>query len=380
MIKFFELFNLDKKGNPITWSISYDDSSNWYTMSSGRVGGAITTTEPTYCEGKNKGRSNATTPEQQCALEVQSRIEKQRKRGFQDTIPTEKQFEVTLAKEFKARKKFIKFPQFASAKLDGFRCYICAKGMFSRTHHEILSCPHVFEELKPYFIANPNAIIDGELYSHELRDDFNQVASLISRTKNITKEFLAKTKSIIKFHAFDFAERNTKIPYKDRNKHTKLNQCCHHLYPLQINNITLKYSLGVTQFEVNSFEEVEAYLDDAIENGFEGIMLRNPEMIYDEGRSSNLIKYKRFQDSEYKIVQILDGRGNHAGQAAQIICEDENGVQFSVGMGKGWDEPAKRKFFKNRALYEGKMATIIYQDLTPDLNVPRFGKFKAIRK
>ena len=49
-------------------------------------------------------------------------------------------------------------------------------------------------------------------------------------------------------------------------------------------------------------------------------------------------------------------------------------------MGKGWDEPAKRKFFKNRALYEGKMATIIYQDLTPDLNVPRFGKFKAIRK
>ena len=55
MIKSFELFNLDKKGNPITWSISYDDSSNWYTMSSGRVGGAITTTEPTYCEGKNQG-------------------------------------------------------------------------------------------------------------------------------------------------------------------------------------------------------------------------------------------------------------------------------------------------------------------------------------
>ena len=51
-------------------------------------------------------------------------------------------------------------------------------------------------------------------------------------------------------------------------------------------------------------------------------------------------------------------------------------------MGKGLGlKPAKREIFsKIEHFNEGKMATIIYQDLTPDLNVPRFGKFKAIRK
>lgn len=394
MIKEIKLFNLDKKANAITWYISYDTESNWYNMSSGRVDGAITTTEKSYCVAKNIGRANATTAEQQCELEVLSRVEKQRKRGFQESVPTSKQFEVTLAKEFQARKKFIKFPLLLSAKLDGFRCYITKDGMFSRTHHQILSCPHIFQELKFLFLHYPTLVLDGELYSHELKDDFNKVASLISRTKNIDESFLKNTANNIQYHIFDtfFTDKRTESystrlndlhysdtenifnePFRPKIKSEKK------AVLVSVILTEVKSCYIVKQTLVNSFKEIEDYLNEAMKDGYEGVMLRNPNMLYEEGRSSNLIKYKRFQDSEYKVIDIQDGIGNHYGQASIIICETLNGTQFSAGTGKGWDEAAKRDLFLNKEKYIGKNATIVYQDLTPDEQVPRFGKLKAFR-
>lgn len=397
MIQSKTLYSLDKVGNPLQWTIEWDDTSNWYTMASGRVDGAITKTLPTYCTGKNKGKANETTDVSQCALEVTARIEKQRKKDFHDEIPTDKRFEVTLAKEFKARKRFIKFPMLVSAKLDGFRCYITKDGMFSRTHHKILSCPHIFESLKHVFEKFPNMVYDGELYSHEYKDDFNKIASLLSRTKNITPEFLEETKKVIRFHCFDSI--NLELPDK---KYT--DRCALMLYEFDdlkntkfltnFEDWTSKLNLEfddkqadsaynyityVNQFEVHSFDEVEMCIDKALADGFEGVMLRNPNMLYDNGRSSNLIKYKKFQDAEYKIIDIFDGVGNAQGLASSILCETESGETFSAGLGKGFDETAKRRMFEEKDSYIGKMATIVFQDLTPDKQVPRFPKFKCVR-
>jgi DNA ligase-1 len=383
MIQSKTLYSLDKKGCPISWTITWQEWSNWYSTTTGRVGGTMTTTKRTFCKGKNKGRSNETTDREQCLLEVKARIEKQYKKDFHDEIPTQKRFEVTLAKEFKSRKKFIKFPMLLSAKLDGFRCYITKDGMFSRTHHEILSCPHIFESLKPVFEKQPDLVLDGELYCHALKDDFNQVASLLSRTKNLTEDFLNDTRSRIRLHLFDcftditrsYSVRCSEL-IKSIKTFTFLSEGCT-IPAVQVGDT---YITSVNQVQVNSFEEVESMLDKAIEAGFEGIMLRDPSMVYDQGRSSNLIKYKRFQDSEYKVIDIQEGAGNQAGQAAIIICEDKNGTVFSVGTGKGWDQSAKTDLFLNKENYIGKMATIVYQELTPDEGVPRFGKLKAFRE
>lgn len=388
MLQTVTLYSLDKKGNALLWSINWDTEDNWYTMSSGRVSGAITTTEKTYCYAKNVGKVNETTDISQCKAEVEARIEKQRKKDFHDEIPKLKRFEVTLAKEFNARKKFIKFPMLVSAKLDGFRCYVTKDGMFSRTHHQVLSCPHIFEELKFIFEQYPNLIIDGELYTHELKDDFNKVASLLSRTKNLDDNFLEETKRLIKLHIFDVVDiENNTVPFKQRfngtyrllgiNDTTWLSD----LGVYQDGDITrnLEYCKFVNQFMVKNFEEVEQRLDKAIEDGFEGIMLRDPNMLYDNGRSSNLIKYKRFKDSEYKVVDIQEGVGNATGLASTIICETKEGKMFATGTGKGWDENAKRELFLNKEKYIGQMVTVKYQELTPDEQVPRFGKIVGFR-
>lgn len=383
MLRTKTLYSLDKAGKQIEWTIKWDDQDNWYTMASGRTDGAITETKPTYCTGKSKGKRNETTDVQQCAKEVEARIEKQKKKDFHDEPITEKRFEVTLAKEFNARKKFIKFPMLVSAKIDGFRCYITKDGMFSRTHHKIVSCPHIFDELIPFFKRNPHLILDGELYSHELKDDFNRIAALLSRTKNLTDDFLDETASVIKFHLFDMYDRSDiqNYTYKDRCS-ILLSEAHNGAYDFISQAIgfthQLKYFNIVKQFYVNSFDDVENIIDKAIDMGFEGVMLRNPKMGYENGRSSNLIKYKKFKDAEYEIVDICEGLGNSAGMGASIICKDGD-KQFSIGFGKGWDEPAKREIFENKENYIGKLVTVVFQELTPDEKVPRFGKAKTIR-
>lgn len=376
------LYSLDKSKKPIQWTIYWDENDNWYYTESGQVNGQLTKTEKTYCTGKNIGRANATTDVTQCAAEVKSKIDKQYKKDFHDTIPTKKRFEVTLAKEFKARRKFLKPPFLVSAKLDGFRCYITKDGMFSRQHNKILSCPHIFESLRETFEEYPDMVFDGELYSHGLKDDFNKIASLLSRTKNITSEFLAETAKLIRFHCFDgFDSSSDKlsetVPFKERFKD--------HIYTEYdkdkpfLSHVDNTAFVAVNQYYINSFEDLEVILDNAIETGFEGVMLRDPDMPYVHGRCSELVKYKRFIDSEYKVVDIQEGVGNAAGLASIIVCIDKDGYRFSAGMGKGWNNEMKENLFKNRDNYIGKMATIVYQELTPDDQVPRFGKLKAFR-
>ena len=76
-------------------------------------------------------------------------------------------------------------PVFMQPKLDGVRCLIQAEKRgdksqlghlkvtaYSRTGKEWLNIDHILESLTPFFDANPNVILDGELYNHALRDDF----------------------------------------------------------------------------------------------------------------------------------------------------------------------------------------------------------------
>ena len=52
---------------------------------------------------------------------------------------------------------------------------------FTRNGKQIDSIPHILESLKDFFKKNPYAILDGELYNHDLRDNFNKITSLVRK-------------------------------------------------------------------------------------------------------------------------------------------------------------------------------------------------------
>ena len=74
-------------------------------------------------------------------------------------------------------------PVFIQPKLDGVRCLIQYDNSkltaYSRTGKEWKNIDHILENLAPWFENNKTTVLDGELYNHDLRDDFETIISLV---------------------------------------------------------------------------------------------------------------------------------------------------------------------------------------------------------
>jgi len=108
-------------------------------------------------------------------------------------------------------------------KLDGVRCVIQydEKGEFegngvkaySRTGKEWKNIDHILEQLRPFFMKYPNVILDGELYNHDLRDNFEKIISLVRKTKP-TDEDRLEASELTQFHCYDIIDE--KLPFDQR--------------------------------------------------------------------------------------------------------------------------------------------------------------------
>lgn len=384
------LYKRDKHGKLMQWSIFHNEISYW--TQSGDVGGKLVLTAPTFVEQKNVGRANETSLEEQVAKEVASKIQFQIDHGYSYEIPgEEKRFEVSLAAKYDDRleKNKLDFPYICEAKLDGLRCYIKNENgeikMYSRNHKEYVSCPHIKETtfVKEFFKLYPDGILDGELYNHELKEDFNKIVSLVKKTKP-KPEDLEESSKLVQYHCFDsFYPNEPGLTYKERKERlASLIITLPYYFEESVEIVGAHYKLTdeVTFVEVFNEEEVEDMILNFTSEGYEGIMLKK-DVPYFFGRSFDMLKYKKFFDKEFKIVDFEEGKGNLKGIAASVICVGENGTLFKAGV-TGTQEYAA-DLLKNRENYIGKMATIKYQALTPlkedGGGVPRFGKMMAIR-
>ena len=399
------LYKRDKKGNVRAWTIEHDAVSYW-TISGIHPDGKMTKTAPTFVEQKNVGKANETSLEQQVLNEVASKIQYQIDQGFTYEIPTEeKRFEVSLANKYQDRieKNKLDFPYIVEPKLDGVRCYIkMVDGdirMFSRKHKEFKSVPHLTENrfIIEFFKKYPDAILDGELYNHSLKDDFNKIVSLVKKTKPTAAD-LEESKKIVEYHCFDsyypsepqlkYVERKvrvgeiisdirgTDILFKETVVTCEEVKIVGLFFVQQKSNNEYMWWMNVAKDE----KMTEEAIHNCVERGYEGVMLKK-DVPYFFGRSFDMLKYKKFFDKEFKIVDFEEGNGNLVGIAAAVICETEDGQTFKAGV-MGTQDYA-RDLFTNKDLYKGKMATIVYQALTPMKDgkggVPRFGKMREIR-
>ena len=400
------LYKRDKSGKVRIWTICHDDISYW-TISGVYPNGKMTVTKPTFVEQKNVGKANETTVEEQVKLEVKSKINYQLDHGFAYEIPSEeKDFSVSLADKYVDRleKGKLDFPYVIEPKLDGIRCYTkLVDGkitMWSRGNKEFKSVPHLAENrfIIEFFKKYPDAILDGELYNHDLKNDFNKIVSLVKKTKPTAAD-LEESKKIVEYHCFDsyypsepelnYVQRKVRvgeIVSDIRGTDVLFNETyvsCEEVkivglfFIQQKANNEYGWWLNVVQTE----EKVDEYLENQLKLGYEGIMLKKYDVPYFFGRSFDMLKYKRFKDSEFKIVNVEDGKGNKKGKATAVICVDDNGNEFKAGV-TGTEEFAA-EMFTNKESFIGKIATIKYQELTPVKDgkggVPRFGKMTSVR-
>lgn len=364
MKKVFEILYKQTSGGKVQqWQISVSGSS--VTTEYGLTDGKKQKTMDILKEGLNLGRSNATTPETQALAQAQSAYEAKLKEGYvldqkvaASTKNTLGAVEPMLAHPIEKKEKYAVFPGLAQPKLDGARCIAIVQDgkarLFSRTQKEWLTMPHIVSELETLF-GDKDIVLDGELYNRDYHDDFNKIISIIKR------DDVHPDHELVQYHVYDVVSSE---PFVDRIK------VLDYFLP------QAKYLKEVQTVSVRSREELDQYQATCIENGYEGCMFRSKTGRYEHKRSTNLLKVKTFQDSEYKVVGVEEGSGKLMNHVGAFILQLPLGPTFRASPLGSHEILAE--YWVNRESLIGKWATVKYQALTPD-GVPRFPKLKCIR-
>lgn len=354
---YYEIFKIDTKGNVRVWRMEQEGSR--YRTISGLQSGKHAVTGWTQAEATNVGRSNERDPVAQASFEIAAEYTKNLDRDYHRTIEGARGgahfFEPMLAEKYK---EFA--PGFAQPKLDGIRCIAKADGLWSRQGKPIMGAPHIAEVLTPLFQNNPSLILDGELYNHSLKDDFNTIVSVVKKQKPDAED-LEKSKALVQYHVYDMPSHSG--VFRERTK--------------MLGKLIQGYSPTISRVEtriITGSDEYDEFHGSWLEAGYEGSMWR-ADAPYEQKRSKTLRKRKAFQDEDFPISQIIEGDGNWAGYAKvveYILPGDKrlaNGERPKATL-KGSQEFA-RKVLKEAEEYAGSTVTVQFFAYTPD-GIPRF--------
>jgi DNA ligase-1 len=273
-------------------------------------------------------------------------------------------FKVMLAHPV-GKKEFDK-DSFIQPKLDGVRCYITKHGAFSRNHKQFMNAQHITDELAPLFTKYPNVVLDGELYNHDYKDNFNKIISLVRKQSPSDAE--RNEAKVIQFHNYDIVETSPDIKRSFEQRKSMIND---------LNwEFNLRYCKTVETYRVeNDVTARLMYYQFTNKQGYEGAILRNNKP-YENKRSYNLQKYKEFHDTEATIIGWVEGQGKRTGTIGKFLARDTDGNEF--GMPVMDKMPILQKMYDIADWYIGKTATFTYFQRTPSGSY-RHPLFKSIR-
>lgn len=254
---------------------------------------------------------------------------------------------------------------FIQPKLDGVRCYITKNGAFSRNHKRFMNAQHILDELVPLFTKYPHIVLDGELYNHEYKDNFNKIISLVR--KQTPSDAERNEAKVIQFHNYDIVETSPYIKRSFKQRKDMIND---------LNwEFNLRYCKTVETHEVSIIESATEWHKRFLELGYEGSILRNNKP-YENKRSYNLQKFKDFYDTEATIIGWVEGQGKRTGTIGKFLARDADGNEF--GMPVMDKMPILQKMYDIADWYIGKTATFTYFQRTPSGSY-RHPLFKSIR-
>ena len=269
-------------------------------------------------------------------------------------------------------------PVYIQPKLDGVRCLIKRVSDFpgqenlasfsvkaySRTGKEFKNVRHITNALKGFLLHSPDVVLDGELYNHKLKNDFEKIISLVRKQKP-TDTDRRDALHLVQFHCYDYISAPVYDSYKTR---------MHNLVTSNIYDTQIKY---VHADRVHSYEAARDFHAAYLSEGYEGSIIRL-DGLYKHGRSYDLMKFKDFSDTEATIIGYELGKGKRTGTLGKFIMLDDEGVTFGCPPGKGYTYKDLATMLSEIDSYVGKRATFTYFQRT-NAGSYRHPLFKAIR-
>lgn len=348
------LYNLDSKGNRRMWQIKVEDlgQCSKITNTYGILDKKLITNEKKILKGKNSGRKNQTSHYEQALVEANTKINKKMDEGYSSDIEkTSDNILPMLCLDYFKFEKHLEDTFYLQPKLDGIRAVFHKGSLYTRKGKKLKVVEQLFQEDFRHF---KDFSLDGELYSYNV--DFQRLTGLL-RTEKVSPEDLEEIKENVFYVVYDTIIEGSS--FKERFE----------VLQEKFQSSQLKFLKLVENFETSK-KEIDYYYKTLVEEQkYEGLIIRNPSSFYEKNkRSKGLLKYKKFIDSEYNIVDYKSGEGIEDGLIV-FVCKTEEGKMFSVRP-KGTHQQRKQDFLEGEK-FLGKKLTVKYFELTND-GIPRF--------
>lgn len=266
----------------------------------------------------------------------------------------------------------LKFPAFASPKVDGIRCLVLEAYQpdslaeikknaytYSRINEEFKLLKNI--QIRSCLKTLPRGL-DGEIITLDNTGVSNTFSDIQSKVMS------KSIKTAFQYLIFDYLpNEQTHVPYFER---------CKLLSALDLPF----FCTLLPQTRLDSVEQLEEYEAQVIAGGYEGVMLRKIDAPYKQGRSTfnegYLLKLKRFEDAEAEVIGaeelVREHHGEHTGMLGALQCR-YNDVLFNIGT--GFTDLQRKSFWMARHKLP-KHCTFKYQKHgTKD--APRSPVFKA---
>ena len=244
------------------------------------------------------------------------------------------------------------WPLYSQYKLDGVRCLIQYDSgvvkAYSRTGKEWKNIDHITWNLYKFFDKYPNVVLDGELYNHDFKDDFEQIISMVRKTKP-TPEARVISRDNVQFHCYDIVNQKMKFSTRDN---------------WLLSNVPVSYCIKLVETNwIHDELEASEHHQHNLKLGYEGSIVRL-DTPYQCKRSHNLRKFKDFSDAEANIVGYEEGKGKRTGTLGKFIMQDDDGNQFGCPPGKGHNYKDLADMLANIHEYMGQRASFTYFERT----------------
>ncbi len=204
---------------------------------------------------------------------------------------------------------------------------------------------------------------DGEMYSHKLKDKFEEIVSIVKQPKAAASD-IEKCKNSVQYHVYDIITEEA-INFNQRRAD----------YNHLVREINSPYITTVYTVCVGAQEELDELYHSYISEGYEGQMIRTCNSVYQHKRTKDLLKRKDFHEGEYEIVGYKEGKGSREGCLI---------LRLSMSDGKEFDSVPvggieyQKSLWARREDILGMQATVKYQNLSSD-GIPRFNNTIKIR-
>jgi len=221
-------------------------------------------------------------------------------------------------------------------------------------------------------------VLDGEVVSHSFQDLMKQVHRKSDVQADDARLCLFDIVPLVEFKAGKSVmgqRRRTKF-LKENFSNIFADSGCIEIIP---------------QIEVNLDEflgeiEYKDYNKKMVEEGFEGIMIKDPDAKYECKRSTSWLKQKPFIEVSLSITAVEEGTGRNVGRLGALVCEGvDDSKSIAVNVGSGFSDGDRGSYWEERDTLVGQVvevradAVTQNQDGTYSLRFPRFLRFRGFK-